>query len=117
MSLKSRILGYGRSLISSHHSNNASTPESLFTPTDPTVDGDECLHDCDSCTVHLPRSWKIEESDALYGLVKGWQTHLVVATGKTDWVRDVTDESGSIMHAIGERNPGNGVSVASVSFP
>lgn len=36
---------------------------------------------------------------------------MLVATGKTDWVRDVADEEGSVMEAI-ERGgvlPGNGV--------
>jgi hypothetical protein len=59
---------------------------SLFTKTDPAVDGDDCLHDCASCSVKYPARFKIEESDALYGHVKAWEAHLVVATGKADWV-------------------------------
>jgi hypothetical protein len=45
--------------------------------------------------------------------VKGWSTHLIVATGKTDWVRDVADEKGSIMEAVdkGDAKPSNGVSL------
>ena len=31
----------------------------------------------------------IDEEEELYGHVKGWSTHLIVATGKSDWVRDV----------------------------
>lgn len=45
----------------------------------------------------------------------GWDTHLVVATGKTDWVRDVADEVGSVMEAVGKleeaKKPSNGVRV------
>lgn len=50
--------------------------------------------------------------DKLYGNVNGWATHLLVATGKTDWVRDVADERGSLMEAIekGGIVPSNGVS-------
>lgn len=51
--------------------------------------------------------------DKMYGNVSGWSTHLLVATGKTDWVRDVADEKGSLMEAI-ERGgvvPSNGVSL------
>ena len=85
--------------------------DELFSKTDPSVDGDECLHDCDSCSVKYPRGFKIDEEDVLYGQVKGWATHLIVGTGKTDWVRDVTDEGGSVMEAVGKANsPENGVS-------
>lgn len=75
---------------------------SLFPQTNPAVDGEDCLHDCASCTEQLPRKWSIDEDDKLYGHVKGWQTHLIVGTGKSDWVRDVTDEKGSLMQAAGK---------------
>ncbi|KIX04200.1 uncharacterized protein Z518_07754 [Rhinocladiella mackenziei CBS 650.93] len=80
----------------------AKTETELFTPTRPDVDGGECLRDCDSCTTHYPKKFSIDESDKLYGHVKGWNTHLIVGTGRTDWVRDVTDEKGSVMHAVGK---------------
>lgn len=86
----------------------------LFPKTDPSVDGKECLHDCETCTVKLPSRWKIKEGDKLYGEVKRWETHLIVATGKTDWVKHVEDEKGSIMEAVKE-NEGlvtNGVRIA-----
>lgn len=37
---------------------------------------------------------------------------MLVATGRTDWVRDVADEEGSVMEAVerGGVEPGNGVS-------
>lgn len=74
-------------------------------------DGDDCLQDCESCTVRYPRSFKIDEDDALYGHVKGWSTHVLVGTGKSDWVRDVADEKGSVMQAISKADaPANGVS-------
>ena len=76
--------------------------ERLFQKTDPLLDGEDCLYDCASCTESLPRKWEIDEDDKLYGEVKGWETHLVVGTGKTDWVRDVTDEKGSLMSAVGK---------------
>jgi hypothetical protein len=86
--------------------------EDLFPTTDPTIDGEDCLHDCSSCSVKFPRKFEIDETEELYGHVKGWSTHLVVATGKTDWVRDVADEKGSIMEAVdrGSVQPSNGVS-------
>jgi glycerol-3-phosphate O-acyltransferase/dihydroxyacetone phosphate acyltransferase len=74
--------------------------EALFGKTDADKDGEECLHDCESCSVKYPRGFKIDEEDVLYGQVKGWSTHVLVGTGKTDWVRDVADEKGSVMEAI-----------------
>ncbi|KAE8377761.1 sucrase/ferredoxin domain protein [Aspergillus bertholletiae] len=88
----------------------ASSPDKLFTKVDPAVDGEECLHDCASCTVRYPAKFDVDQEDTLYGNVTGWATHLLVATGKTDWVRDVADEEGSVMEAIekGALEPSNG---------
>lgn len=94
----------------------ATAPEGkLFPKVDPTVDGEDCDHDCASCTIHYPSKFSIDESEELYGKVKGWSTHMVVATGKTDWVRDVEDEKGSVMEAVGKCKvqPTNGVSAQS----
>ena len=63
--------------------------DALFQRTKAEIDGDDCLHDCESCTVSLPRKWAIDEDDKLYGHIQGWTRHLLVATGKSDWVRDV----------------------------
>ncbi|EPE33030.1 Thioredoxin-like protein [Glarea lozoyensis ATCC 20868] len=74
--------------------------DQLFPKVDPAVDGEDCDHDCSSCHVKYPKGFKIDEDDELYGHVKGWSTHILVATGKSDWVRDVADEKGSVMEAI-----------------
>ncbi|MCJ1432905.1 hypothetical protein MMC27_002263 [Xylographa pallens] len=74
----------------------------LFPKVDPAVDGEDCEHDCESCTIHYPAKFSIDEEEKLYGMVKGWATHMLVATGKTDWVRDVEDEKGSVMEAVGK---------------
>lgn len=87
------------------------TDGNLFPKVDPATDGEDCDHNCQSCTIKYPQKWKIEENDMLYGHVHGWATHILVATGKTDWVRDVQDEKGSVMEAIGKygKEPSNGV--------
>ncbi|KAK2769928.1 hypothetical protein FQN53_005812 [Emmonsiellopsis sp. PD_33] len=84
--------------------------DSLFTKVSPEIDGDDCDHDCASCTIKYPARFDIDLEDKLYGHVKGWATHLLVATGKTDWVRDVADEEGSVMEAIEKQGlkPSNG---------
>jgi hypothetical protein len=109
LGLKS-LLGGARRLATGEEPSTAADMAELFPPTNPAVDGDDCTHDCESCHVSYPRGFKIEESDLLYGHVKGWSTHVIVATGKTDWVRDVEDEKGSVMEAFGNATkPGNGV--------
>lgn len=95
-----------QSSSSLHKSRGFRTEKSataLFPQTDPKIDGEDCLHDCASCTETLPRKWSIDEEDKLYGYVNGWDTHIVIGTGKTDWVRDVIDEKGSLMQAVGKQ--------------
>ncbi|KAG6156925.1 hypothetical protein E4U11_005425 [Claviceps purpurea] len=117
--LVSSVLGDNskRSSSSSSSSKTASTCTDLFPKTDPSADGDDCLHDCDSCSVRYPRGFSIDEADVLYGQVKGWSTHLVIGTGKTDWTRDVADEKGSVMEAIARAKdlPTNGRLMVSAS--
>lgn len=90
--------------LSSSGFSTAKTSTQLFTKTDPDLDGEECLRDCESCTVKYPRKFDIDEDDKLYGHIQGWSRHILCATGKTDWVRDVADEKGSIMEAVGKNN-------------
>ncbi|SMQ48632.1 unnamed protein product [Zymoseptoria tritici ST99CH_3D7] len=78
----------------------AKQSSALFAPTNPEDDGEECLHDCETCTISYPRKFEIDEDDKLYGEIQGWSRHLIVATGKTDWVRDVADEKDSVMEAV-----------------
>ncbi|PGH10599.1 hypothetical protein AJ80_07450 [Polytolypa hystricis UAMH7299] len=84
--------------------------ETLFTKVNPAVDGEDCDHDCASCTIRYPAKFDVNHEDELYGHVKAWSTHLLIATGKTDWVHDVADEEGSLMEAIekGGLTPSNG---------
>jgi hypothetical protein len=95
---------------------NATSIDQLFPKVNPAIDGDDCDHDCESCEVKLPKGFKIDEDDKLYGHVKGWSTHILVATGKTDWVRDVADEKKSVMEALGKNSvkPSNGVSTSPI---
>ncbi|KAL8724308.1 MAG: hypothetical protein Q9181_006885 [Wetmoreana brouardii] len=79
----------------------AKAPEgSLFPKVDPAVDGEDCDRDCESCSIKYPSKFKVDQDEKLYGHVNGWATHMLVATGKTDWVRDVSDEKGSVMEAV-----------------
>ncbi len=99
-------------LTQSANGTFAAAPEgTLFPKVNPSVDGDDCEHDCESCTIKYPAKWSIDEEEELYGHVKGWSTHMLVATGKSDWTRDIEDEKGSVMEAVekGGVRPSNGV--------
>lgn len=111
------VSGAKRLAITGSFGSSAPQADELFPKVNPTVDGEDCLQDCASCPTHYPRNFKIEESDELYGHVKGWATHVLVATGKTDWVRDVADEKGSLMEAFEKKadKPNNGRLMLSAS--
>lgn len=110
----------GASLFSTASNGNASSgrrrtaKHELFARVDPAVDGPQCLHDCASCTVRYPAKFDVQLTDELYGEVKAWSTHLLVATGKSDWVRDVADEKGSVMEAIDKGVRPEGVRLSTV---
>lgn len=114
---KQMVSGAKRLAITGSLASQSPAPDALFPKVQPDVDGPDCLRDCASCPTSYPRSFKVDESDELYGLVKGWATHVLVATGKTDWVRDVADEKGSLMEAF-ERaeKPSNGVCIPYLIF-
>ncbi|KAE8153975.1 Sucrase/ferredoxin-like-domain-containing protein [Aspergillus avenaceus] len=85
-----------RSLLS-FGSRNA---DYIFPTVDPKQDGPDCKMDCSDCTVQFPSKVKIETSRPLYGQVKKFHTHVLVATGKSDWAHKVESEKGSLMEAF-----------------
>ena len=97
---------------------NYGRTQKLFPKTNPAIDGEDCLHDCENCTIKYSSKFSIDEEDQLFGQVNGWDTHLIVSTGKDNWVHDVADEKGSIMEAIGkgDTKPTNGVSFKSCPY-
>ena len=107
------VLQRGKALLTpTNSSTNLPTKErntftkapegTLFPTVDPSTDGEDCLQDCESCTIKYPSKFKVDEDQKLYGHINGWATHVLVATSKTDWVRDVEDEKGSVMEAFGK---------------
>jgi hypothetical protein len=118
----SSVFQRGKSFLkpnAQHENGFAKAPEALLFPkVDPTVDGEDCDHDCESCEIQYPSKWKIDEDTELYGHVNGWATHMLVATGKADWVRDVADEKGSVMEAVRDCKiePTNGVRLPNTSL-
>ncbi|KAK4198580.1 putative actin patches distal protein 1 [Triangularia verruculosa] len=109
------LINSAKALYIGNSGSKAELPD-LFPVINKEVDGEDCDRDCNSCVVQYPKSFKIDESDDLYGFVKGWSTHILVATGKSDWVRDVADEKGSIMQAVSHaKAPTNGRLMLSAS--
>lgn len=91
--------------------------DSLFPKVVQEIDGKDCDSDCSSCVIRFPRGFSIEEDDDLYGNIKEWSTHMLVATGKSDWMHNVSDEVGSVMEAIQRTDvkPSNGMLKLSAS--
>lgn len=67
---------------------------------DPTRDGADCLKDCADCTTQFPSKVKVENSRPLYGHIKAFNSHVLIATGKSDWKEKVEHEKGSLMEAF-----------------
>lgn len=121
MSLSS-VLQKGKAFLTPRTSTDSlpRIPTSIFPKVDPAIDGEDCDHDCETCEIQYPKGFKVDEDEKLYGHVNGFATHMLVATGKTDWVRDVSDEKGSVMEAVRDCKvePSNGVYAhPSLSFP
>ncbi|KAL2815513.1 Sucrase/ferredoxin-like-domain-containing protein [Aspergillus granulosus] len=72
----------------------------IFPTVDPKQDGIDCKRDCADCTIEYPAKVKVEMSRPLYGHIKQFHTHVLVATGKSDWMNKVENEPGSLMEAI-----------------
>lgn len=86
-----------RSLLSFGSKNNK---DYLFATVDPKEDGPDCQKDCADCTINYPSKLKIDSSTPLYGHIKQFNTHVLVATGKSDWAERVHNENGSLMEAF-----------------
>ncbi|KAF3402120.1 Actin patches distal protein 1 [Talaromyces pinophilus] len=76
----------------------------IFPTVNTTEDGPECLKDCADCTVHFPDKFHIDSERKIYGKIKPFATHVLVATGKSDWVSKPEWERGTIVHALCEAN-------------
>lgn len=95
-----------RSLLSLGRS---SANEYLFPKVNSTEDGPDCTKDCADCTTQFPSKVKVENSRALYGQIKEFHSHVLVATGQSDWKEKVENESGSLMEAFDSAKSEKGV--------
>ncbi|PGH31153.1 hypothetical protein GX50_06080 [[Emmonsia] crescens] len=89
----------------------------LFPTVDPAVDGPDCDKECADCTIEFPSRFKVNSDRELYGSIKPFVKHVLVATGKTDWVPKVEDEEGSLMEGFkkGSFKPKTGRMMVSAS--
>ncbi|KAL1968193.1 hypothetical protein VTN77DRAFT_2028 [Rasamsonia byssochlamydoides] len=94
-------IGGGRDEDSKSKSKSKSD-EYLFPTVNPEEDGPDCLKNCADCTVHLPAKFHIDTHRELYGNIKPFTTHILVATGRSDWAEKVEREKGSLMEALHE---------------
>ncbi|KAJ5377580.1 uncharacterized protein N7496_004989 [Penicillium cataractarum] len=77
-----------------------SEPDYVFPKVNPEEDGPDCLKDCADCTTQFPAKVKVENSMPLYGHIKEFHSHVLVATGRSDWKEKVGQERGSLMEAF-----------------
>lgn len=61
-----------------------------------------CERDCSGCSARYPSTFKINEEDELYGKVAPWSQHVLVATGKSDWIFNPADAPGSVIQIISQ---------------
>ncbi|KAL2004299.1 hypothetical protein VTN02DRAFT_4024 [Thermoascus thermophilus] len=94
-------LGRGSSAEDENRANKSNT-EYLFPKVDPKEDGPDCQKDCADCTLHYPAKFSIDTHRQLYGNIKPFTTHILVATGRSDWAQKVEHEKGSLMEALHE---------------
>lgn len=86
--------------------NQSSVDENtLFPLVSHEEDGIDCDKDCEACPGYGRAFEKhgINTSNNMFGGIKGFSTHVIVATGETDWIRDVQNIKGSCMKALGEK--------------
>ncbi|EEH50428.2 uncharacterized protein PADG_06507 [Paracoccidioides brasiliensis Pb18] len=78
-------------------SENCSIESNIFPVVNPAIDGLDCNQDCADCTIKYSSRFKINTDRELYGSIKPFVKHVLVATGKADWAEKVENEQGSRM--------------------
>ncbi|KAJ5692466.1 hypothetical protein N7462_001889 [Penicillium macrosclerotiorum] len=99
------LLSLGRSAESNY----------VFPTVDPARDGPDCLKDCADCTTKFPSRVKVENIRPLYGHIKEFHSHVLVATGRSDWKEKVGQEKGSLMEAFEDAESKQGRMMVSAS--
>ncbi|CAZ83583.1 unnamed protein product [Tuber melanosporum] len=96
------LIRRGTSFFNSGKFAGPTTKDTLFPVVSKEVDGEDCDHDCDHCPGYGRAFDKIgiETEGELWGGIKGFANHVIVATGETDWIRDVEDIKGSVMREL-----------------
>ncbi|KAL3482423.1 Sucrase/ferredoxin-like-domain-containing protein [Aspergillus californicus] len=87
----------------------------IFPTVDPKEDGPDCKQECSDCTIQFPAKVKVERATPLYGHIKQFHTHVLVATGKSDWKEKVENERGSLMEAFHDSHSKHGRMMVSAS--
>ncbi|KAG8758886.1 hypothetical protein FRC14_007151 [Serendipita sp. 396] len=70
-----------------------------------------CADPCEAGHLEYPPRFDVDTSGDMLGSVKPYMRQVVISTGKADWVREVTDEDGSLAQLL------SSVSTSSSSSP
>lgn len=71
----------------------------------PVVPEDGCDLECSTCTSKFSSSLKLDRDTPLWGSVKPWRKHILIATGKSDWAHGLGDEAGSLTTVLADWSP------------
>ncbi|KAK7208320.1 Sucrase/ferredoxin-like-domain-containing protein [Myxozyma melibiosi] len=71
----------------------------------PVVPSDGCDLECATCTAKYSSSLKFDRDTPLWGSVKPWRRHILIATGKSDWAHGLGDETGSLSTKLEDWSP------------
>lgn len=77
-----------------------SNDDYIFPTVDPESDGPDCQKDCADCTVKFPSKLKIETLAPLYGRIKPFGAHILIATASSDWEPKIQEVKGSLAQAF-----------------
>lgn len=59
-----------------------------------------CANPCDVGHQEYPRMFMTDTISEMRGTIRPYMRQVVISTGKADWVREVTDENGSLAHLL-----------------
>ncbi|CUM65296.1 uncharacterized protein PRCAT00002931001 [Priceomyces carsonii] len=58
----------------------------------------DCDFACESCESKFPKSMKVDMEIPIWNSTQPYDLHFVISSGKTDWIRDPSDEKGQLPH-------------------
>ncbi|KAL4242024.1 Thioredoxin-like ferredoxin [Abortiporus biennis] len=74
-----------------------------------TADCRHCADPCDEGHEEFPSRFDVDRETQLFGTIKPYRRQVVISTGKSDWAREVTEDSGTLaayLNSISSKSKG-----------